>query len=154
LETPSPVKQGVQRTVEHDQLDRSLTSASTGVETAEPLRELRFAVLSVIAVLLVLIAHVVWLSQERGPMLWDDSGYAGLSLELYDGLDANGLPGLLQRFIYGTGAAKAPLIELLPVPFFLLFGRGSQWAFYGVELLGFVLVCLGAYRLVRRLSNG
>jgi hypothetical protein len=109
--------------------------------------------LSVIIVALVLMAQTFWLSSNRAPMLWDDSMYAAGALDLYNGLDANGLPGLFERFIHGPAGAKAPLICLLPLPFFFVFGRGSEWAFYAVELLAFALCCLAAYRLVRRLSG-
>src|SRR5437870_3531159 len=116
-------------------------------------KERRFAVFSIIVVVLVLAAHILWASLERSPMLWDDALYAAASLNLYDGIDAKGLAGLAERFIHTSGA-RAPLVSLLPLPLFLAFGRGSVWAFYTVEFLAFVLVCLAAYRLVRRLSNG
>jgi hypothetical protein len=123
-------------------------------QSTEPLSERRLAALSVIAVLLLLMLQIFWFSQNRAPMLWDDSLYATGALDLYDGLDANGVPGLLERFIHSLYGARAPLICLLPVPFFLLFGRGSEWAFHAVGLLGFAVVCFAAHRLVRRLSNG
>jgi 4-amino-4-deoxy-L-arabinose transferase-like glycosyltransferase len=139
------MRQAVQRIVVQDSAPQN-TSRQSG--------ERLFAGLSLLLVLAVVTAHVVWLLQDRGPMLWDDSMYAAGALDLYDGLDANGLPGLLQKFIHDSSAAKAPLIYLLPVPFFFLFGRGSEWAYYAVELLAFALTCFAAYRLVRKLSNG
>jgi 4-amino-4-deoxy-L-arabinose transferase-like glycosyltransferase len=116
--------------------------------------ERRWDALCVTLVAFVLVAQILWLSQHRAPMLWDDSMYASGALELYDGLDASGVTGLVTRFIHGPTGAKAPLICLLPLPFFFIFGRGSQWAFYSVELLAFAVGCLATYRLVRRLSNG
>src|SRR5262245_53821040 len=113
------MSQAVHRVVVQDSAHQMRVNASMDFPSRQSGERL-FAGLSILVVLCVVIAHIEWLSQERGPMLWDDSMYAAGALELYDGLDASGLPGLLQRFIHSSSATRAPLIYLLPVPFFFV----------------------------------
>src|SRR5262245_29537885 len=119
------MNQGTRRTTEQEWVDPGYPNSSMNAPSKNMTGERWLAMLSVTVVLLVLIAHIFWLSRHRGPMFWDDSMYAAGALQLYDGLDEGGLPGLAQRFIGSPAGAKAPLICLLPVPFFLVFGRGS-----------------------------
>jgi 4-amino-4-deoxy-L-arabinose transferase-like glycosyltransferase len=143
------MKQGVQPSVAPH-----TPPPESGVLHVDASSDRRPAALSIAVAAFVLLAQVLWFSWNRAPMLWDDSMYAAGALELYDAMDAGGLYGIAERFIQGPAGAKAPLICLLPVPLFLVFGRGSEWAFQSVELIAFAVLCFAAYRLVRKLSDG
>jgi 4-amino-4-deoxy-L-arabinose transferase-like glycosyltransferase len=134
--------------------DADSAVGSSGVEgTRRLLRAGRpFGWAASLVAVLALASHVFWVSEERGPMLWDDAHYALGALRLFDGLVERGVSGFCGEFLEASGS-KAPFLSVATVPLFLVFGRGSTWAFATAVLLGLALACAYAFRLVRRLAD-
>lgn len=93
-------------------------------------------------------ATVFWLSLDRTPPNWDDAWYLTNSLNVYDSLTQNGIPGYLSKLnsVFGF---KAPLIAALPTPFYLLVGR--RWhAAYLVNIVAMIVLFAALYRIARQ----
>lgn len=87
----------------------------------------RFLWLLAGVLLLFLLVNAVWLALDHSISAWDDSFYLANSLRTYDALTDHGVPGLVHQYLFGM-SAKAPLIEVLPIPAYLLFGRHPRVA--------------------------
>lgn len=101
---------------------------------------------------LILAAAVVlilaWGRAEKGPTRWDDSWYLAGAVRLFDRFAEEGLAGYWQGFEHALGD-KAPLITVLPFPFFCLLGR-STYVIYLVNSVACVALGLALYRLARK----
>jgi 4-amino-4-deoxy-L-arabinose transferase-like glycosyltransferase len=104
--------------------------------------------------LLTLIAAVfatttlVWLYVDRTPPNWDDAWYLTNSLTVYDALTHDGLVGYLTK-VESAFTFRAPLIAMLPTPFYLVLGR--HWhAAYLVNIGSMILLFAAVYNLARQ----
>ena len=68
-----------------------------------------------------LILNIHWISEDKRPTAYDDSWYLENAFNLYHRLTKDGLVTFLQAYLT-TFRVKAPLIAVLPLPFFLAFG--------------------------------
>jgi hypothetical protein len=91
---------------------------------------------------------VLWLRLDRAPPNWDDAWYLTNSLVMFDALADGGLPGYVAKFFSILGF-KAPLITVLPTPFYLLLGRHWHAAFL-VNVASMALLFAALYGLARR----
>lgn len=95
-------------------------------------------------ILLFVSANVIWIKLDQAPPMMDQSHYLENSEILYHTLSRKGLLTFLEEYT-DILRIKAPLITVLPVPFYILFGDNYKSALY-VNLL-FVLV--GSYCLFK-----
>ncbi len=81
-------------------------------------------VLILIGVILFFVSgNLVWFKMDQVPPMWDQAVYLKESLILYDKLTNEGLVSFCNAFTHAI-KIKAPLIAVMPVPFYLLFGKG------------------------------
>ncbi len=108
----------------------------------------RFPLLFWLMVAAAIALTLAWGSREIGPTRWDDSWYLAASVRLYDRFAEQGLAGLWRGF-QGALEDKAPLITLLPLPFFWLIGR-SVFVVYLVNSALCALLAVSLFRFCRR----
>src|SRR5258708_3265883 len=72
--------------------------------------------------LFFLATTAIWGALHRAPPNWDDGWYLTNSLQRFDHLVDRGIFGYAKGFLSVLGV-KAPLITVLPTPFYLIFGR-------------------------------
>lgn len=89
-----------------------------------------------------------WGAAEKGPPRWDDSWYLAAAVRLFDRFAEQGLAGYWQGFEHALGD-KAPLIAVLPFPFFCLLGR-TTYVTYLVNSAACIVLGIALYRLCRR----
>jgi hypothetical protein len=94
---------------------------------------------------------LLWLLLHRAPPNWDDAWYLANSLQMFDSLVDHGLLGYAKGFFSALGF-KAPLITVLPTPFYLIFGRHWHAAF-GVNLASMVVLFAALYWTANKLAN-
>ena len=107
-------------------------------------------VLALFTLCLLAINHFYYLKNTRVPT-YDEAWYLETSLHLYQGLADRDL----NRFLYNYKTAfqtKAPLISLLPLHFYLLFGA-SHWSALQANSLCLVISNLCLFLLARRLFS-
>jgi 4-amino-4-deoxy-L-arabinose transferase-like glycosyltransferase len=93
-------------------------------------------------------ATLLWLRLDRQPPNWDDAWYLTNSLVMYDALVEGGVAGYAGRFLTILGV-KAPLLTVLPTPFYILLGR--RWhAAYLVNAVAMLLLLGAVYSIGRR----
>ena len=71
--------------------------------------------------------NVLWFSLDTRPPMWDQASYLWESIQLSHALEDGGIVALL-RTLHTTIRQRAPLISLLPAPFYLLFGNSETVA--------------------------
>ncbi len=91
---------------------------------------------------------LAWGAAEKGPSHWDDSWYLAGAVRLFDRFANEGLAGYWNGFRYALGD-KAPLITVLPFPFFCLIGR-SVFVAYLVNSVACLALAAALYRFCRR----
>ena len=91
---------------------------------------------------------LLWLRLDRAPTNWDDSWYLANSLVMFESLAEGGIPGFVAKFFSILGF-KAPLITVLPAPFYLFLGRHWHAAFL-VNLASMALLFSALSGLARR----
>ena len=91
---------------------------------------------------------LVWLYLNRIPPNWDDAWYLAKSLAAYDALTHDGIIGYVKT-LDSAFPSRAPLIAVLPTPFYLVFGR--HWhAAYLVNIAAMLLLFAAVYDMGRR----
>src|SRR6185295_19140592 len=81
---------------------------------------------------------LLWLRLDHCTPNWDDAWYLTNSLVMYDALVDGGVVAYAGRFLTILGF-KAPMITVLPTPFYLLLGR--RWhAAYLVNILAMAVL--------------
>lgn len=96
-------------------------------------------------------ATLLWLWLDRSPPNWDDAWYLTNSLVMYDALVEGGVAGYARTFLTILGV-KAPLITVLPTPFYILLGR--RWhAAYLVNAVAMLLLLGAVYSIGRRYGS-
>ncbi|MBI3664817.1 MAG: glycosyltransferase family 39 protein [Acidobacteria bacterium] len=109
-----------------------------------------WSALALFTLFLLVVNHYYYLKNTRVP-IQDEAWYLETSLHLYHGLADRDL----DRFVYHYKTAfqtKAPLISVLPLPFYLLFGP-SRWSALQVNGLFLVVSNLWLFLLARRLFS-
>lgn len=97
------------------------------------------------------VANLVWVRLDRLPPMWDQSWYLDGGELLYRALNQGGLIGLAKVFTVLNGT-KAPLLSLLPVPLYLLFGHSYHVAL-GVNLVLMTVTSYYVFRLAKALRG-
>ena len=97
------------------------------------------------------LANMVWLHFDRLPPAWDQSAYLDGGEVLYRALTQGGLLGLLKALTIVNGA-KAPLLSLLPLPLYLVFGHTYHVAL-GVNLVLMAVSSYYVYHLAERFRS-
>ncbi len=98
------------------------------------------AILLSAIVLLMVVANIVWIGINTVPPMWDQSHYLYISQLNYSALCDGGFPALLKAFLVNL-QIKAPLITVLPIPLYLIFGNSYTNALY----VNLVFVILGGF---------
>jgi hypothetical protein len=89
---------------------------------------------------------------NTAPPPWDQSWYLQTSEDLFYALQEHGLPGFLGTLSHAFGGMKAPLISLLPLPFYFTIGHGKD-SIIAINLALIVIFCFIFFRLVRELAG-
>jgi 4-amino-4-deoxy-L-arabinose transferase-like glycosyltransferase len=96
-------------------------------------------------ILFFITINFIWIKIDKAPPMWDQSHYLLNSEILYHTLTSKGLYAFSRAFI-DILQAKAPLITVLPIPFFLIFGNSYDSALY-INLLLVILCSYYLYKL-------
>jgi len=96
--------------------------------------------------------NVVWILADRAPPDWDQADYLQLSLRLYRAVVAGRPLEWLSAFFHGLGGVKAPLVTVLPLPWYLLLGFSGDAAVL-VNLTALVCFAFIFYALVLELGR-
>lgn len=96
-------------------------------------------------VLFFLTANLVWFSLDQAPPMWDQAHYLENSEILYHDFTEKGFFPFIQAFT-DILKIKAPLITILPMPFYIIFGNTYTSALY-VNLVFMILTCYFLYKL-------
>lgn len=99
---------------------------------------------------LVLAANAWHLSRQAGAPAWDDAWYLENSFRFFHAL-RDGLPAFLKEYA-SSFKIKAPLISLLPLPLYALFGVGEKVALWANQLF-FALTLFFVHRIARELHG-
>ncbi|MBI4375735.1 MAG: glycosyltransferase family 39 protein [Elusimicrobia bacterium] len=98
-------------------------------------------------------ASQVWhVRADLAPPAGDDGEYLRQSYLYFNAFQQGGIPALTREFSSALNGIKAPLIPLLPLPLYLLFGPSQDAALLLNLALYYLLMGL-VYRLGRRLSG-
>jgi 4-amino-4-deoxy-L-arabinose transferase-like glycosyltransferase len=92
----------------------------------------------VCSALFFVVANIIWFRADQAPPLWDQSHYLLTSDFLYHLLVNRGIGPFLSGFSEAMGT-KAPLLTILPIPFYAIFGDHYSSAL-AVNLV-FILLC-------------
>ncbi len=114
------------------------------------------AAVAIWALLALFTAYLLWVNRSYNiantrPPTYDDAWYLESSLHFYHQLTNEGFKAFLSAYA-SSFRTKAPLISVLPIPFYLLFGTGYQTALL-VNSLFVVIANLFLFLLVRRLFS-
>jgi hypothetical protein len=91
---------------------------------------------------------LIWLYLDKTPPNWDDAMYLANSLLIYDAFASGGVMAYVTK-VWSLFPLKAPLISILPTPFYLVFGR--HWhAAYFVNIISMLVLFFAVYDLARR----
>ena len=89
----------------------------------------------------------IWVIPSRYYVGFDEGWHLEISQLLYYSLVDNGILGLLGSFLHAM-QSKPPLVSLLPVPMYLLFGNHA-WVGATVNLIWLLLLTVFLFRLVK-----
>ena len=93
----------------------------------------------------------IWFTMDQVPPRWDQAYYLRESLILYDKLTNEGVLSFYNAFT-DTMKVKAPLIAVVPIPFYLLFGKTHMSAL-AANLLFIILGSYYFYKLGALISK-
>ena len=106
----------------------------------------KFHAVLVGVILFFVAANIIWITKDQAPPMWDQSGYLEGSEILYHTLTEKGVGPFIEAFA-DIIKIKAPLITVLPIPFYILLGNAYASALYVnvffIILGGFYLYKLG-----------
>ena len=98
-----------------------------------------------------LMLNVHWIVQDSTPTAYDDSWYLENAFRLYHRLTKDGLFSYLQAYLT-TFRVKAPLIAVLPLPFFAMLGPSLDAALL-INCVFLIVINVYLFRLGRRLFS-
>ena len=102
-------------------------------------------------VLFFVSANLFWFRNDIAPPMWDQSHYLLTSEQLYHTLTSKGVFSFFTAYMNAMDT-KAPLITVLPIPFFLIFGDAYSSALY-VNLLFIIVGSVYLYKFVSLVSR-
>ena len=112
---------------------------------ADLLEKIKPDIVLLFIVLFFLVVNLLWFSMDQAPPMWDQAHYLETSEILYHDFTEKGFFSLIQAFT-DILKIKAPLITILPVPFYIVFGNTYTSALY-VNLLFMILTGYFLYKL-------
>ncbi len=101
-----------------------------------------------LTILIFVFVNFILIALDRTPPEWDGAWYLCSSIELYVELLSQNLLIFLQVFLHSFEGNKAPLISLLPMPFYLILGASYLSAMM-VNVCFIVLSSLFIFKLVK-----
>lgn len=99
--------------------------------------------------------NLYWVKMEIVPPPWDQAWYMETSQDLYHVLTRDGLAAFLWQIQFALGGIKAPLLSILAIPMYLLFGNTEfsammvNTAFMFVSTLYLYKLCLLLFKSAR-----
>ena len=110
--------------------------------------------------LLILLAYTViyvilthqWLRSNLTPPSWDQSAFLRASEDFYHAIKAKDVHNFLYMFNNSFWGTNPPLISLLPVPIYFLFGDGLTSQIY-IFIVPIILFFLFYFLLIKELTN-
>ena len=127
---------------------RSVALAARRNYSGGCLRDKPVVALLILFTLAGLALNVHWLVQDERPTAYDDSWYLENAFNLYHRLTQDGPAAFVSAYLE-TFRIKAPLIAVLPLPFFLAFGPSLDAALL-VNCVFLVVINVYLFRLGRR----
>ncbi|MDD4082621.1 MAG: glycosyltransferase family 39 protein [Sphaerochaetaceae bacterium] len=98
----------------------------------------------------LLAINIGWLKLDKTPQSWDQSNYIENSQNVYLSLTKGGIIDAFKTYLNVQGGSKAPLITLLPIPFYLILGYKEISA--SLSILQFIpLLIFSTYALTYNL---
>lgn len=91
-------------------------------------------------ILFFVFVNLIWFKIDEAPPMWDQSHYLEISEVLYHTLTQEGVIAFIKAFT-GVLQTKAPLITVLPIPLYAMFGENYTSALY----INVIFVILGSY---------
>lgn len=88
--------------------------------------------------------NLIWFKIDQAPPMWDQSFYLQNSEVLYHALVNKGIIAFIKAFM-SILQMKAPLITILPIPLYIIFGNNYTSAL----LINCVFIFVGSYYLYR-----
>lgn len=108
----------------------------------------KYVFLLILWVFFLSATTLVWISKNTVPPPWDQANYLAASESLFQSLIDKGPLNFLEQTTTVL-ARKAPLIAILPVPLYVIFGSSPQIALV-VNVCFFIIFCWFFYLLVSR----
>jgi 4-amino-4-deoxy-L-arabinose transferase-like glycosyltransferase len=102
-------------------------------------------------ILFFVSTNLFWFSNDFAPPMWDQSHYLLTSEQLYHTLTSKGVFSFFTAYMDAM-QTKAPLITVLPIPFYLIFGDAYSSALY-VNLLFIIVGSIYLYKFVSLVSS-
>lgn len=102
-------------------------------------------------ILFFVSTNLFWFNNDFSPPMWDQSHYLLTSEQLYHTLTSKGVFSFFTAYMNAM-ETKAPLITVLPIPFYLIFGDDYSSALY-VNLLFIIVGSVYLYKLVSLVSS-
>lgn len=100
----------------------------------------------------LIIVNYIWVKSDIAPPPWDQAFYLEHSQYLYHNWVKDGFIGLLKTFAHALNGNKAPLISLIPLPFYFIFGNSEMVSMF-VNFFFLLLLSYFLFRLVEHISN-
>ncbi|NCA71134.1 MAG: hypothetical protein EOM91_13725 [Sphingobacteriia bacterium] len=111
----------------------------------------RQALILAVMIFTFMLVNLVWFHLDQAPPMWDQSHYLMASEQLFSTLSNEGWRAFFSAYTNILGA-KAPLITVLPLPLYSLFGHSYDSALY-INLV-LILICgLYLYRLTAEIVD-
>ncbi len=116
------------RSLQSGGLGRCRVTVSTASNRKPDTGQVTAYILLGIFVIVRLGFNAYWIYSHKAPPTWDQAWYLGTSVNFYYALREGGLRAFADTFVRALGGIKAPLIALLPLPFYFLFWPGERIA--------------------------
>jgi hypothetical protein len=98
------------------------------------------------------VSNIIWFWKDDAPPPWDQSYYLWNSELLFHALHDKGLLSFLSAYMTILGGTRAPLIAVLPLPFYFVLGD-SYGVALGINLVFLVIGSIYLYRLGEMVSG-
>lgn len=102
-------------------------------------------------ILFFVLANLFWFRNDFAPPMFDQSHYLLTSEQLYHTLTSEGVFSFFPAYMNAMGI-KAPLMTVLPIPFYLIFGDAYSSALY-VNLLFIIVGSVYLYKFASLVSR-
>ncbi|MFA5894320.1 MAG: glycosyltransferase family 39 protein [Candidatus Shapirobacteria bacterium] len=112
---------------------------------------IEYIFLALFSILLVAI-NIYWTKRDTALPSYDQSWYLENSIHIYNSYKSEGLSGLSKSYVNAFSGQKAPLLSLLPLPFYLILGPKENAAMI-VNWVSLLLLNYYLFLLVRKLVN-